>query len=98
MLELVGPEATAYRDVIARTAALVGQDVSVRSMPIWLARLGAAIAGLQRRGGMTPTVIDVITSNEAVHENADAALGVTLTPLSATLEKLLRSETEVSNQ
>jgi NADH dehydrogenase len=96
--ERVGPEATAYRDVIARTAALVGQDVSVRSMPIWLARLGAAIAGLQRRGGMTPTVIDVITSNEAVHENADAALGVTLTPLSATLEKLLRSETEVSNQ
>jgi uncharacterized protein YbjT (DUF2867 family) len=96
--ELVGPEATAYRDVIARTAALVGQEVSVRSMPIWLARLGAAITGLQRPGGMTPTVIDVITSNEAVHENADAALGVTLTPLSATLEKLLRSDPEVSNQ
>jgi len=96
--ELVGPEATAYRDVVLKTAALVGQDVSVRSMPIWLARLGAAIAGLQRPGGMTSTVIDVITSNEAVHENADAALGVTLTPLSATLEKLLRSETEVSRQ
>ena len=44
---------------------------------------------------MTPTVIDVITSDEAVHENADVELGVILTPLSATLEKLLRSETEV---
>ena len=44
---------------------------------------------------MTPTVIEVITSNEAVHENADAELGVTLTPLSATLEKLLPSQTKV---
>jgi len=93
--ELVGPEAIAYRDVIARTAALMGHEVSVRSMPVWLAKLGAAIAGWKRQGGMTPTVIDVITSDEAVHENADAKLGVILTPLSATLEKLLRSETEV---
>ena len=89
--ELVGPEPTAYRDVIARTAALMGHEVSVRSMPVWLAKLGAAIAGWRRQGGMTPTVIDVITSNEAVHENADVALGVTLTPLSTTLEKLLPS-------
>ena len=43
------------------------------------------------RGGfdMTPTVIDVITANETVHRNANLELGVTLTPLSATLEKLL---------
>jgi uncharacterized protein YbjT (DUF2867 family) len=93
--ELVGPEAMAYRDVIARMAALMGHEVSVRSMPVRLAKLGAAIAGWKRQGGMTPTVIDVITSDEAVHENADAKLGVILTPLSATLEKLLRSETEV---
>ena len=85
----------AYRDVIARTAALMGHEVSVRSMPVWLAKLGAAIAGWKRQGGMTPTVIDVITSDEAVHENADAELGVTLTPLSATLEKLLPSQTKV---
>jgi uncharacterized protein YbjT (DUF2867 family) len=96
--ELVGPEPTAYRDVVARTAALIGNNVSVRSMPVWLAKLGAAIAGWQRQGGMTPTVIDVITSNEAVHENADVALGVTLTPLSTTLEKLLPSQTKVRQQ
>jgi hypothetical protein len=41
---------------------------------------------------MTPTVIDVITSCEAVRENADVELGVTLTPLSATLEKLLPAQ------
>jgi uncharacterized protein YbjT (DUF2867 family) len=95
--ELVGPEPTAYCDVIARTAALTGRRVSVRSMPVWLAKLAAAIAGWRRQSGMTPTVIDVITSDEAVHENADVELGVTLTPLSATLEKLLRSETEVAH-
>lgn len=92
--ELVGPEATTYRDVIVRTAALMGHEVSVRAVPVWLAKVGAAIAGWRRQGGMTPSVIDVITSDEAVHENADIALGLTLTPLSATLEKLLPSTTE----
>jgi len=96
--ELVGPEPTAYRDVIARTAALMGREVSIRSVPIWLARSGAGIAGWTRRGGMTPTVIEVITADEAVHANADVELGVTLTPLSATLEKLLQPKTEVAHR
>jgi uncharacterized protein YbjT (DUF2867 family) len=87
--ELVGPEATAYRDVVSRMAALMGHKVSIRSMPVWLARMGAAIAGWKRPAGMTPTVIDVITASESVDENADVELGVILTPLSATLEKLL---------
>jgi len=93
--ELVGPEPTTYREVIARTAALLGRDVAVRSMPIWLAKLGVAIAGWTRRGGLTATVIDVIASNESVRANADVELGVTLTPLSTTLGKLLPSETKV---
>jgi uncharacterized protein YbjT (DUF2867 family) len=88
--ELVGPEPTAYRDVIARTGRLLGRRVSVRSMPVWLARLGAAAAGWTGRGGMTPTVIDVITSDEIVRENAARDLGVSLTPLSRTLENLLQ--------
>jgi NADH dehydrogenase len=95
--ELVGPEPTRYRDVIARTAALMGHKISVRSLPVSVARLGATVAGWTRRGGMTPAVIDVITSDEIVGGNADVALGVTLTPLSATLEKLLRSQSEVSH-
>jgi len=92
--ELVGPESTTYRDVVARTAALLGHDVSVRAVPIWLAKLAAALAGWKRRGGMTPSVIDVITASEAVRANADTALGVTLTPLSATLGKLVTAEPE----
>ncbi|MGE0704139.1 MAG: NAD(P)H-binding protein [Vicinamibacterales bacterium] len=93
--DLAGPEAVTYREVITRTASLMGHTVSVRSIPVWLARLGAALTGLGKRGGMTPTVIEVITSNEAVHTNADVELGVTLTPLSATLEKLLPAKARV---
>jgi NADH dehydrogenase len=95
--ELVGPEPAAYRDVVERTAALMDRHVSIRSMPVWLARLGAALSGWRRQGGMTPTVIDVITSSEVVHENADAELGVLLTPLSATLEKLLPPQVKVAH-
>ena len=40
---------------------------------------------------MTPTVIDVITADETVRKNADIDLGVTLTPLSGTLEHLLNN-------
>ena len=97
LYELVGPEPAAYRDVVARTAAMMNRRVSIRSLPIWLARLGAGVSGWRRRGGMTPTVIDVITASEVVHENADAALGVHLTPLSATLEKLLPSQVKVAH-
>ena len=93
--ELAGPETVTYRDVISRLARLMGRDVSVRSMPVWLAKLGAALAGWTRQGGMTPTVIEVITSNEAVEQNADVELGVTLSPLSATLEKLVAGQAKV---
>ena len=94
--ELVGPEPAAYRDVVAMMAALMDRHVSIRSIPVRLARLGAALRW-RRQGGMTPTVIDVITSSEVVHENADAELGVILTPLSATLEKLLLSQVKVAH-
>jgi NADH dehydrogenase len=97
LYELVGPEPADYRDVVARTAAMMNRRVSIRSLPVWLARWGAAVSGWRRKGGMTPTIIDVITASEVVHENADAALGVHLTPLSATLEKLLSSQIKVAH-
>jgi NADH dehydrogenase len=96
--ELVGPEAVTYRDLLARTAKLMGGKVSIRSMPVWLAKLGAAVAGLKGQGGMTPTVIKVITSNETVEKNADVELGITLSPLSATLAKLLPSQAKAGRQ
>lgn len=87
--ELAGPEALSNRDLMARAAALMERPVSYGSVPIWAAKLGAAINSRRTGGGVTPTVIDVITTSETVEHNADADLGVTLTPLSTTLDKIV---------
>ena len=86
--ELVGPEPLRYRELLERTATLLGHEIDVRSTPVLLARLGAGLTGLVRTGGMTRDVIDVITSDESVERNADGDLGIQLTPLSDTLSKL----------
>ncbi len=90
--DLVGPTAVTYRELLERTAGLLGHDLSIGSTALWLARLGAALASTVRTGGMTPTVIDVITSDEAVDHNADGDLGISLTPLSDTLARLVGVE------
>ena len=87
--ELVGPEAVSHRELILSTGQLLNQNVSVGTLPIWSAKLGAFLKGCFRSGGITGTVIDVITASEAVHHNADTDLGITLTPLSTTLQKLV---------
>ena len=89
--ELVGPTLLTQRELLRQTARLLGRDLAIRSTPVWLARLGARLAGLIRTGGLTPAVIDVITSDEAVPRNADGDLGIDLTPLSDTLAGLRQS-------
>jgi hypothetical protein len=77
--------------------AITGANSGVGKILLRHLAAPAALSGFRRQGGMTPTVIDVITSSEVVHENADAELGVLLTPLSATLEKLLPSQVKVAH-
>ena len=89
--DLVGPETLTHRELIERAAGCLGREARVRSTPVWLARLAARVAGLARKGGLTPAVIDVITSDETVDRNAAAELGVSLTPLSDTLARLCRA-------
>ena len=89
--DLVGPETLTHRELLERAASCLGRGLSVRSTPVALARLAAGLAGFVRKGGLTPAVIDVITSDEAVDRNADAELGITLTPLSDTLAKLCQT-------
>ena len=89
--DLVGPETLTHRELIERAAGCLGREARVRSTPVWLARLAARVAGLVRKGGLTPAVIDVITSDETVDRNAAAELGVSLTPLPDTLARLCRS-------
>ena len=74
--ELVGPEVISYRNLILKTAALMGKRVEIGSIPIWVARLGAAISSRLKGGGITPTVLDVITADEVVTQNADVALNI----------------------
>lgn len=90
--ELAGPEPISYRALIERVAGMMGSQVSYGGVPIWVARLGAAISSRTKGGGgFNPTVIDVITTSETVTHNADGALGLTLTPLSTTLEKIVNA-------
>lgn len=87
--DLVGPERIAYRDLISRTAKLMNKTVEIASVPVWTAKIGAAINCTLKGGGVSPTVIDVITSNEDVAQNSDQALGIQLTTLDDTLRKII---------
>lgn len=86
--ELVGPESASYRDIIEMTAQVMGKTIAFGNVPILLAKFGAAITSIIKGGGITPTVIDVITQDEIVKTNADSALGITLTPMKQTLKKM----------
>ena len=86
--ELVGPESAPYRDIIEMTAQVMGKTIAFGNVPILLAKFGAAITSILKGGGITPTVIDVITQDEIVKTNADSALGITLTPMRQTLRKM----------
>lgn len=90
--ELAGPEPISYRALIERVAGLMGRHVSFGSLPIWVAKLGASFnSRMKGGGGFNATVIDVITTSETVAHNADGELGVTLTPLTTTLDKIVTS-------
>ena len=86
--ELVGPQPITYRALVELAAETAGKDVTIGSTPIWVAKVGTAIGRGLKRGGLSPTVIDVITMDEVVEKNADGALGIALTPLSETLRKI----------
>ena len=70
--ELVGPESAPYRDIIEMTAQVMGKTIAFGNVPILLAKFGAAISSILKGGGITPTVIDVITQDEIVKTNADS--------------------------
>lgn len=89
--ELVGPQSIPYRELIQKTAKMLGKEVEVGSVPVLMAKIGAALTSTLKGGGITPTVIDVITSDEIVETNADAALGLTLSSLDDTLQRIIKA-------
>ncbi len=86
---LVGPESLQYRELVSRTAKMMGRSLSIGTIPVWVAKTGAAIRSRIKGGGVSPTVIDVLIADESVEVNADTELGIELTPLATTLEKIL---------
>ena len=88
IVELVGPEALTYNQLIQRMAQALGRSSNPTGISVGTAKLLARVVGLFKKGGMTPTVIDVITLNETVSSNSPEKLGIELTPLQKTLEKL----------
>ncbi len=68
---------------------MMGKELSIGTTPLWVAKLGAALTSRLNGGGMSPTVIDVITTDEVVEKNASTDLGISLTPLTTTLEHIL---------
>jgi uncharacterized protein YbjT (DUF2867 family) len=92
LYELVGPEPSLYSDLIRQVSNRMDKQITIGTLPIWTAKLVAAITSRIKGGGISPTVIDVITMNEVVEKNADIALGVNLTPLSNTLEKIIANK------
>ncbi len=90
--ELGGPEPMAYRDIINRFASLMGKQVTIGSVPIWLAKLGAGVTSRLTGGGISPAVIDIITGDERIAKNGDKDLGIALTPLDDTLLKIIDAE------
>lgn len=88
--ELVGPTPIKYRDLISQAAQTMGKSVEVGAVPILPAKIMAGIVSTFKGGGMSPTVIDVITMDEVVNENADQALGLQLTSLEDTINKFTK--------
>ncbi len=86
--ELVGPEPLSYADLIRRMAAAIGNDIRIASIPVAGLRLIAAASHAIKRAGISPAILEVITADETVSHNADSDLGVQLTPLAETLEKI----------
>jgi NADH dehydrogenase len=87
--ELVGPESIAYKDLIKLAGKTKNVDIAVGTAPIWVAKIVSAITSVIKGGGISPTVIDVITMDEVIEKNSDSELGITLTPLQETLNKIL---------
>ena len=90
--QLAGPESLTRRSLYQRAANVLGRSTRVFSLPV---SLGYAMAGLLEKVSSNPPItramLGVLDHDDQVDPTAAAeALGIRLTPLQQTLEKLLR--------
>jgi uncharacterized protein YbjT (DUF2867 family) len=86
-LDLAGPESLTHRALVERAADVLGTEVTVRSIPLGVARLFAAIASrLAADPPLTPAMLGVLEHDDDVDPgDACRRLGIELTPLDETL-------------
>lgn len=85
-LELVGPEAVSYRELVLRAAKRLGNTPSVVSVPVGAVRFATALRTRLAGPGFSPDVVEVITTDVVADPSPAAAeLGLELTPLADTL-------------
>jgi NADH dehydrogenase len=89
-LELAGPEALLYRDLVLRAAALRGHPLRVRPVPAAPLRVALRVRRYLSGPGFDADALDVLQDDTRVDPApAAAALGISLTPLAETLRRSL---------
>lgn len=96
VLLLAGPESLTHRELVARAGALYGRRPRVAPVPLAVVKLLAAI--LERVAAeppLTRAMLDVLDHDDRIDPRpACARLGITLTPLDATLRRCVGPEAE----
>ena len=87
VLELAGPESLTHRELVERTARILGREVAFASTPMFAARAFAWLAEtLSANPPLTRDMLEVLEQDDAVDpEPARRALGIELTPLDRAL-------------
>jgi uncharacterized protein YbjT (DUF2867 family) len=90
-LDLAGPESLSRGDLVRRAGRIVGGSPAVLSLPIGLGLAAAAVVeGLSRNPPVTRAMLGVLDHDDDIDARpALARLGITLTPLDETLERVL---------
>src|SRR5262249_44517639 len=95
-LDLAGPESLTHRELVVRSARVLGRDVRVRSIPYAFAWGFAWLAEkLLANPPLTPPMLGVLQHDDAI-DPAEACrrLGISLTPLDETLQRALLAAEE----
>jgi uncharacterized protein YbjT (DUF2867 family) len=86
-LDVGGPECLPHRNLVQRAARLYHNDPTIRSVPLWLARLVVRVIGLLLPNPpITLPMFDILQHDDRTNPDVVAkTLGIELTPLSKTL-------------
>jgi NADH dehydrogenase len=92
VLDLTGPEALCYRDLVERTARARGRTIRVRSFPAAPLRLALALRTWLLGPGLSPDALGVLLTDTCEDpERARLELGIELTPLEVTIRRCLEN-------